>query len=238
MTRTAFLAALSAFAFVAGGVARSEPSAGRTCRILFLGATNGAPDSLVLFDGTSAQRVELPSMNLSPVYRLPGGPLVLRLLDKEPVKPEDVPQGAPSVRIGESTGDFYLLATNDPKNKVIPVAMQVINADQASFRKGQMLWFNLTTHKVGGKLGSEKLVLEPNSRKISAAPAKGTESYPVELYYQSPGDTNLWPLCETKWQHNPAGRTVVFVLNESGSKVPRIMGFPDFRAEEKKKEGM
>jgi hypothetical protein len=112
--------------------------------------------------------------------------------------------------------------------------MQVINADQGSFRKGQMLWFNLTAHRVGGKLGSERLALEPNSRKISAAPAKGAENYAVELYYQIPGDERLWPLCETQWQHNPAGRTVVFVLSETGSKVPRIVGFPDFRAEEKK----
>ena len=234
MLRIFVITVLSAFSFGSSSFAQTEPAAKRTCRILFLGAASGAPDSLILFDGKSTQKVELPSLNLSPVYELSGGPLVLRLLEKEPAKPEEIPPGSPQVTVGEATGDIYLLVTSDPKNKVIPVAMQVINADQASFRKGQMLWFNLTTHKVGGKLGSEKLVLEPNSRKTSAAPAKGTENYPVELYYQMPGDERLWPLCETQWQHNPAGRSVVFVLSEAGSKVPRIVGFPDYRAEERK----
>jgi hypothetical protein len=232
MIRILAIAALSGFSLLESSAAESSVSVERTCRILFLGPAKDAPDSLVLFDGTAARRVQLPSMNLSPVYKLPGGPLVLRLLQEEPAKPEDVPPGAPVVRIGETTGDFYLLATNDPSNKVIPVAMQVIHADRESFRNGQTLWFNLTSHRVGGKLGSNKLVLEPDSRKISAAPARDIGSYPVELYYQMPGDPKLWPLCETQWQHNPAGRTIIFVFGETGSRVPRIMGFPDFRAME------
>jgi hypothetical protein len=229
-------ASLCLFSFLILLTEASAATAPRTCRILFLGATKEAPETLVLHDGIGSQKVELPRMNLSPIYQVPGGPLVLRLLDKEPAKPEEIPAEAPKVALAEGTGDFYLLVSTDPKNKLIPVAMQVINADQASFRKGQSLWFNLTPHRVGGKLGIEKFVLDPNSRKISAAPVQGAENYPVELYYQIAGDNRLWPLCETQWQHNPAGRTVVFVLNEAGSKVPRILGFPDFRAEEEKKQ--
>ena len=29
--------------------------------------------------------------------------------------------------------------------------MQVINADAANFKRGQMLWFNLTDSKMGGQ---------------------------------------------------------------------------------------
>jgi hypothetical protein len=218
--------------------AHAAPSPVRTCRILFLGAASDSPKSLLLFDGSASQEVELPRMNLSPIYQVPGGAIVLRLLEKEPANPEEIPAGAPRVTVGDGVGDIYLLVSHDPNNKVIPVSMQVINADQKTFRKGQSLWFNLTANRIGGKLGSEKIVLEPNSRTISKAPAKDAVNYPVELYYQIAGDNRLWPLCETQWQHNPAGRTVVFVITEAGNRVPRIMGFPDFRAEEEKEKRM
>jgi hypothetical protein len=202
-----------------------------------MGSAKGAPKEAVLFDGKGYQKVEFPTMNLSPVYDLPGGAISLRLVRKEPANPEEkIPAGAPGVALPESVGDFYLLVSNDPKNKVLPVAMKVINADFASFRAGEMLWFNLTKNRIGGKLGSEKLDLKPNSRHISKAPTNKAGNFPVELYYRIPGDRDVWPLCETKWIHNPNGRVVMFVLPEEGVRVPRLMGFPDFRSEEKKKK--
>ena len=215
----------------------SIAEAKRTCRILFLGTAKGAPKELVLFDGKAHQRVALPTMNLSPVYELPDGAISLRLLREEPKSPEEIPSGAPSVNLSESVGDLYLLVSNDPKNKFLPVSMKVVNADFASFRSGEMLWFNLTANRIGGKLGAEKLDLKPNSRHISKAPASKEGNFPVELYYQMPGDKEVWPLCETKWIHNPSGRVVMFVLPEEGVRVPRLMGFPDFRKEEKKEKG-
>lgn len=211
-------------------------AAPRTCRILFLGAPADAPRSLQLFDGTSAQPVELPRMNFSPVYELASGDITLRLLDKAPEKPEDIPAGSPKIVIRESVADFYLLVSTDAENKTLPVSMQVIDADSKGFRKGQLLWFNLTANRIGGKLGSEKLALEPNSKAISPAPAKGSEDYPVDIYYQLPGKDEVWPLCETKWLHNPSARIVMFVLPEAGSRVPRIMSFTDFREEKAKQE--
>lgn len=208
----------------------------RTLRVLYLGEASNAPSSLVLFDGKNSQEIELPTMNLSPVYKLPKGELMLQLLDKPPETPEEIPEGTPKAKVSEQTGDIYLLITGDPKNKVLPVSMQIINADLGSFRKGQLLWFNLTTSRVGGQLGSEKLALEPKSRKISNSPAQGAENYPVELYYQKPGEDKARPLCETKWQHNPSGRIIMFVLNKDGSRKPKVMGFPDFRVEEEKDE--
>jgi hypothetical protein len=209
----------------------------RTCRILFLGAGKGAPKELILYDGKGSQKVELPSMNLSPVYELPGGAISLRLLTKEVATPEEIPAGAPGVKLGESAGDFYLLLSNDPKNKVLPISMQVVDADPAKFRKGQILWFNLTKNRIGGKLGPERLDLKPNSRQISKAAASEVGSFPVELFYQMPGEKSVWPLCKTEWSHNPSGRMVMFVLQEEGRLAPQIMSFPDFRKDKEKKKG-
>lgn len=216
--------------FLATSPLPATPEGGRTFRVLFPGAPADAPRSVFLFDGKSCREIELPGMNFSPVYELPAGPLVLRLLESAPTSPAEVPVGAPTLKLGDDTGDFYLLVRSDPDNSILPLAMQRIAADQDSFRNGQMLWFNLTDKRIGGKLGKERLDLASNSRQVSKAPAREAESYPVELYYQLPSDKRPWPLCETRWQHNPEGRTVLFVIQESGSRVPRIMGVPDFRA--------
>lgn len=230
MYRTLLLCLASGLSLCTSAIAE------RTCRILFLKGAANAPESLILFDGTGSQEVELPRLNMSPVYKLPEGPLVLRLMEQAPENPEEIPAGIPQAKVAETVGDIYLLVTNDPKNKVLPVSMQVINANQGSFRKGQMMWFNLTTYRVGGQLGSEKLALEPNSRKISRAPADGEVNYPVELFYQMPGDEKIRPLVRSNWLHYPADKTVLFVLKEEGSRMPRIMGFSDFRLEEEKEK--
>lgn len=218
-------------------LANAQPKGGRTCRILFLGAPDNAPEKLQLYDGSAAQEVELPQMNLSPVYKLPAGPLVIRLLTTAPAKPEDVAPDAPKATVAESVTDFFLLVTSDPANKTVPVKMQVIDADSSKFKRGEMLWFNLTGNSVGGKVGSEQLAMAANSRTILKSPASGSEDYVVNLSYRMPGDERLHPLCETKWLHDTRSRTLLFVVNQPGSRTPRVLGFPDYREpEEKKKE--
>jgi hypothetical protein len=201
----------------------------RSCRILYLGAPESAPEKIQLFDGKSSQEVELPRMNLSPVYNLPAGPLVIRMLSAVPAKPEDVSPDAPKASIPEAMTDLYLLVSSDASNKIAPVRMQVIDADSSKFKKGQMLWFNLTPNSVGGKLGSETLAMKPNSKVIVNAPASNNEDYPVILSYRAPGDDRLNPLCETRWQHDTGARSIFFVIAQEGSRLPRILGFPDRR---------
>lgn len=213
-------------------LAAAEPAASRSCRILFLGAPAGAPEKLHLFDGKDCREVELPQMNLSPVYPLPAGPLVLKLLPAPPAKPADASPDAPHTRVAESVGDFYLLVSPDPANKVAPVRLQVIDANAAKFRTGQMLWFNLTSNKVGGQVGSRQLAMEPNSRTILDPPADKNDNYPVNLNFRIPGDERLFPLCETKWLHDPSSRTLFFIVSQPGSRTPRILGFPDHREKE------
>jgi len=216
-------------------LAMGETKSGRTCRILFLGAPADAPEKLQLFDGQASQEVELPQMNLSPVYKLPAGELVIRLLTTAPLKPGEVIPNAPKAAIPEAMTDFYLLVSSDPANKIVPVKLQVIDADAAKFRKGQMLWFNLTANSVGGQVGTEELAMAANSKTIVNAPASRNEDYNVNLSFRIPGNEVLYPLCETKWQHDTRSRSVLFVVSVDGGRTPRILGFPDYREEEKSK---
>ena len=66
--------------------------------------------------------------------------------------------------------------------------MQVVDADAAHFKPGQMLWFNLTQNKVGGIVGTRKLAINPNSRLILEAPANRLEEYHVNIQFVAPGN--------------------------------------------------
>jgi hypothetical protein len=200
-----------------------------TCRILFLDGPDAAPEKLQLFDGAKCREVDLPRMNFSKVYQLPGGPLNLRLLPAPPEDPAKIPPGAPGVAVAAGVTDFYLLLTSDPANTIAPVRMQVINAGADKLKSGQMLWFNLTQNSVGGTLGSEKLAIQPSSRVILDAPTTGNRDYLVNLTFRIPGNERIYPLCETRWRHDPRSRSVAFIIAENGHRSPRVMVFPDYR---------
>jgi len=107
--------------------------------------------------------------------------------------------------------------------------MQVINAGADKLKSGQTLWFNLNKNPVGGTVGTETLKIQPGSRDVLNAPATGNHDYPVKLYFRMPGNEHLYPLCETKWRHDPRSRSVAFIIAENGVRAPRVMVFPDFR---------
>lgn len=216
--------------------AHSQEKVHRTCRILFLGAGSGDPEKLYLHDGTKAREVELPRMNLSPVYEMPGGAITVRMLAAPPAEGQPVASGAPAAAVAEGMGAFYLLVTPDPANKVAPVRMQVIDASADRFKAGQMLWYNLTADDVSGQVGKQKLALKARSRVIIDAPATTNEDYNVNLTYRPAGKSTVEPLCETRWNHVTTARTVLFVINEPGSRLPRVLGFPD-HPEEAGKDG-
>lgn len=203
----------------------------RTCRLLFLGAADTDPESLQLHDGSKCREVELPRMNLSKVYPIPAGALTLRMLTTPPAEGEAPLASAPSVQLAETVGDFYLLVAPDASNKNLPLRLQVIPTGGEQFKPGHMLWYNLTIHDVGGKVGKQKLALKARSKMLLEPPADALDSYPVNLSYRIPGKEAPYPLCETRWNHDPAARWLVFVINEPGSRAPRVLGFPDRRDE-------
>ena len=230
-----FLLLLPAMALILPATAQDKPKPPRTCRILFLNGPASAPQKLHLFDGVSSQEVDLPRMNFSPVYQIHSDATALALLTETPAPapkagtPPSIPAGAPTATLTASMTDFYLILSSDPANKVAPVQIQVIHADAANFKDGQMLWYNLTDIKIAGILGSRKLLIEPKSRIILDAPAARMEDYGVNIRYLPPGKAQTEPLCETRWTHDPRSRSVVFILMPEGSLIPRIFGISDFR---------
>lgn len=174
-------------------------------------------------------------MNFSRVYELPAGPLKLFLLPSSLADPAKLPSAAPAVMVPETMPDFYLLVSGDPSNTVAPVRMQVIDAGEDKLKRGQMLWFNLTSYAVGGTLGTRSLAIAPGTRAVLDAPAGRSEEYPVNLSYRITGDKRGYPLCETKWRHDPRSRTLVFIIAQGGHRGPQVMGFTDYRTPTTKK---
>lgn len=205
-----------------------------TFRALFLDAPRNAPKKIFIFDGTTSQEIELPGANFSPVYELPAGDRTVVFTTTPYSTPEEVDPAAPVFKVPAATTDFYLLISSDPKNSVAPVQGLVVPVDKARFKNGEMMWFNLTPNAVGGTVGSQNIALRPQSQKLIEAPVKDKGYFDVELKFQLPNDKEVYPLCETKWIHDPRARMVVFVTNEGGRRTPLVRGFADLRV---KKEG-
>ncbi len=207
----------------------------RTCRILYLSPNSSSPSKkLQLFDGKSCREVALPRMNLSKIHKLEPGRLTLRMLSEPIVDPFIVPEGAPSVVIPENLQHIYLLVVSDLKNKVAPVKMRVVNANHDQIGRGEMLWFNLTKSTVGGQIGSQKLNIKPGAQTLLKEPARGRKGYPVQIYFQVPGDKFIHPLKETRWRHDPSSRTIAFIMVNGKRRAPQILTFSDYRIPEKK----
>ncbi len=207
-----------------------------TCRTLFLNGPQQAASDYYLFDGKRSLKIELPRLNLSPVYKIRPGRVKLWLLTSPVDDPENIPVGTPSIIVPAAALDFYLLIARDPSNKILPLRMQMVNANYSRIGRGEMLWYNLTAKYIAGKIGKETLKLPPKKSVLVKEPTRKRGSYPVEINFWVPGDKRTHPLIESQWRHDPRSRLIVFVFDEGKRRAPRIMGFSDFRMPEKKKE--
>ena len=87
----------------------------------------------------------------------------------------------------------------------------------------------MSPHRIGGKIGTETLDLAPNARAIINAPSTTSGDYNVKIGYVPAGTERAEPICETVRMHDPRSKNIVFVVPVAESRIPRIMGFPDFR---------
>jgi len=182
----AILRLLLAFALL--GCAQAAPE--RTCRIVFPDRPQEAPKSLQLFDGKTCREVELPSMNLSPVYGLASGAIQLKLLGAEVEDPKDVPADAPSVEVPADCADLILLVSGDPDNKTAPVKLELVDLGSEYFKVGQTLWANRSDKAIEAKLGEQTVSLEPES---SNKRERGADEWLLQydIHLSDPGKRSL-----------------------------------------------
>jgi hypothetical protein len=211
----------------------AQADTGRICRLVFVDRPEDGSKSLHLFDGKKSQEVELPSMNLSPVYKLASGAIQLRLLAAKAEDPKLVPADAPMVEIPADHTDFVLLVFSDPGNKIAPVKLEVVNLDGKTFKVGQTLWFNKTDKTIQGSLGDQALSLEPESSRIIDSPLsdKGDPAsgyFSASFTYLAGENGEFAPITEQQWWHDANSRHLGFIMN-TGGKLPKIQYYRDFR---------
>jgi hypothetical protein len=225
-----FLLILAAAAIGFASMAAAE----RTCRIVYPERPNDAPKSAYLFDGKQSKRVTLPSMNFSEVIALPSGELTLLMTSTEITDPENLPTGAPRLKIAETVGDFYILMSPDPLNTELQLKMNKVDTGAGNLKPGETLWFNLTGHRIAAKLGESRVLVEPNGRKVSASPVKKSGYYRAEFAYQPDGKGTYQRITEQSWWHDTKSRHIGFMVN-TGGRLPKIYFYRDFRLKDEDK---
>lgn len=205
-----------------------ERKTGRTCRIVFPERPNDAPKVAYLFDGKKSQQVSLPSMNFSQVIALPKGELTILMTPNRISDLENLPLGAPRLKISEAVQDFYILVSPDPSNSTLPLRMNMINTSNGKLKPGETLWFNLTDHRIVAKLGESKMSVAPKGRTVSKSPVAKSGHYRAELGYQRHAKGEFKRITEQHWWHDTKSRHVGFIVN-TGGKLPKVYFYRDFR---------
>lgn len=200
----------------------------RTCRIVYPERPNDAPKTAFLFDGKKSTAVHLPSMTLSEVIELPGGPLSLCMTRASVQDPKTLPAAAPKVIIPENVMDFYLIILPDANNAALPIKLNLVDAGNGKLLAGQTLWYNFTNHRILAKLGTTDFQIPPLSRAISQAPTPASGYYLARFAYQENATAAPAPITEQSWWHDAASRHVGFMV-DTGGKLPKIYYFRDFR---------
>lgn len=199
----------------------------RTCRIIFPERPNDSPKFAYLFDGKRSQRIELPSMNLSPVISLSEGEITLYMTDKHITDTKKIVASTPSLKIPANVEDFYILVSPDSENSTLAVKMEMISLKD--HKPGETLWLNKTQHHIAANLGLSEMSVAPESQTVSKAPIEKSGYYKAEFTYQPNGEGEFKKITEQQWWHDAKSRHLGFVV-DSGKKLPKIFIFRDFRA--------
>lgn len=203
-------------------------SGDRTFRIVFPERPNSSPKTAYLFDGKESQLISLPSMNFSRVIAIRKGEVILYLTDEKITDPENLPPNAPRLRIPEEVREFYILMTPDTSNAVLPLRMNLVNTSDGKLKTGETLWFNLTQHRIVGKLGDIKMSVTPKNTTVTKDPTPESGYYRAEFALQPQGKGQFQRIADQMWWHDAESRHVGFIV-DTGGRLPKIYCFRDFR---------
>lgn len=207
--------------------ALTSPVSAREVRTIYLPGSGGPLSKVHLIGAKVHLELELPPRNLSSAVEIPKGDLQLVALSKPPASPEDIPQGAPQILIPESWQRCILIFLGDPGNPVFPARIIPVNAGGVGFPKGTTRVYNLTDATIGGKFGTERILVKPGKTETFDAPMRDFGSYPVAIDCILKDDAAPRALCRSNWQHDPEARQILFVVAQKGQPLPRVWSVLD-----------
>lgn len=203
--------------------------ADRIAKAIFVEPPEDSPEKIYLISAEkNSIEVALPSRNFSPDIVLPQGDLVLAILPRLLSEDEQIPKGAPMVRIPKEWSRTYLIFAFTKDNKVFPMEALPVNGSSSVFPLGHTRIVNLSSAMVQGLFGEKVITIKPRAVEAMAPPREDFGSYPVKIDYLMKGDEKPSSLARTKWLHNPQARQIMLITKPATMNRPRIRGIEDY----------
>lgn len=203
-------------------------SSARSLRTLFLSPQQDSPNQAFMYLEGESTLIKLPRRNLSAEIELPNKPLSIAFLSSPLEEGEELPSGAPIVKIPAKWKRVYLLFLPDSNNTVFPAAVIPINASEEKFALGETVIFNLSDSYIKGKFGSRVLKIGPRKSKVLKAPLEESGSYRVQVACALASDSENWvPLVSSTWRYNANVRKLMFVVPHPRRKYPFFWSVDD-----------
>ncbi len=201
----------------------------RTCRVFIPESLDAKITELYLFDGQTSYEVLSARKNLSPVNTLTKSSKVLSLSLDPGATAEKPPVDTPKINIPEDINDLLLVLLQDPTNSTIPVKFLLIDIGDNHLKIGETIWVNLTKNTISAELGSEKLIVEPESRAVSKPPAVTSEYYLASFSYKAPESETFSAIMKKSWWHDATNKNIGFIVKNDKSTLPNIFSVRDSR---------
>ena len=161
---------LASLLFVALGPASA---ADRIAKAIFVEPPKDAPEKVFLISADkTGVAIELPSRNFSPDAILPKGDLVLAVLPRLLGEDEEIPKGAPVVRIPKEWSRTYLIFSFSKDNKVFPVEILPVDGSLNKFPLGESRIVNFSKANIKGQFGDKSVVVRSNQVVDLEAPRR------------------------------------------------------------------
>lgn len=209
-------------------LALAQPASARSVRLLYVEAPESAPAALFVVVGKEVSRVDLPRLAISSgKAEVPDSAVRLRLAERAPSREYPLPADAPAVDLPPGSGDVLLVLLPSGQPGSLGLRAQPVDFSPARLPDGGVLWLNLSSRVLDARLGSAGARVPPGQVRPMVPGAAPGAAYPVlvDLAPSEPG-VEPTPLVRSTWLRDPGRRQLLFVLDDPGRAVPRVVAVP------------
>jgi len=183
-------------------------------RILYYDKPAKAPDTAYMYvNGKLHGEIKLPKFEFGEDLILKEGKENQHITFSPKIIEEgqQLPLGLPSVKVSKNWKKTLLVAVKDSENKLLPIQVYAINANDTYFGNCDFLFINLTPNLIVGTFGKENILVPPKNRHVQKMSDSRGDLLNVKLDYVRPNDNNKrrWMVYQG-WRILPDRRTLVF----------------------------
>jgi len=180
-------------------------------------SNDSEPIELFVGEGKSIA-VELPTTNLSPVYKVPA--MNQWVLGKMEVGEKEQKTFKPYGKAASTgTGIQLILVIKKGKTFADGLELNPIKYATADFAGGDFFMINTTKVDIGIELGSTKVGLKPDTFKLvkpeASKEVNGNKQLFIKVYFRN--EDKMKPFYSSTWRLNDKARSLVFFYHDPNS---------------------